>query len=69
MVSLGLPFWGHPLTYWCNPGEPMEKASPVTPYIHSPVFLHNSTRQSPTTPELHKMCLRFEVDNNEIIKG
>ena len=64
MVSLGLPCQGHPPTHWHSPGgEPMEKASPTNLQILPPVFPHNLTRWPPTTPELHKMCLRFEVDN------
>ena len=47
----------------------MEKASPTNPHVPSPVFPHNSTRWPPATPELPKMCLRFEVDNKRIIKG
>ena len=47
----------------------MEKVSPTNPCITSPVFLHNSTRQLHATPELHKTCLQFEVDNKRIIKG
>ena len=56
--------------HWHSPGgEPMEKVSPTHPDILLPVFPHNLTRQLCTTPELLKMCLRFEVDNNEIVKG
>ena len=43
----------------------MEKASPANPHILSPVFPHILTRQPPTTPELHKTSLRFEVNNNK----
>ena len=56
--------------HWHSPGgEPMEKMSPANLHIPSPVFPHNSTRWLPTTPKLHKMCLRFEVDNNEMVKS
>ena len=41
----------------------MKKASPANLHIPSPVFPHILTRQLPTTPELHKTCLRFKVDN------
>ena len=43
----------------------MEKASPTNLHILSPVFPHILTRQLPATPELHKTCLRFEVDNSK----
>ena len=69
MVFLGCPIRDIP-AHWHSPGGgPMEKASPANPHILSPVFPHNLTRLLPTTPKLHKTCLRFEVDNNEIIKG
>ena len=66
---LGCPVRDTP-AHWHSPGgEPMEKASPANLHIPSPVFPHNSTRWLPTTPELHKMCLSFEVDNKRISKG
>ena len=70
MVSLRLPYWGHPHAQWCSPGgEPMEKALPANLHILSPVFPHNSTRWLPTASELHETCLRFKVNNKRIIKG
>ena len=65
MASIRLPCQGHP-NYWHNPGvELTGKVSPTNPHIPSPVYLHILTRWLPTTPELHKTCLRFEVDNNK----
>ena len=46
----------------------MEKVSPTNPHTPSPVFPHNSTRQLPATPELHKMKLRFKIDNKRTTK-
>ena len=62
---LGCPVRDTP-THWhsCR-AELMEKVSPTNPHIPSPVFPHILTRQQPTTPEVHKMCLRFKVDNNK----
>ena len=66
---LGCPVGDTP-AHWHKPGgEPMEKVSPANLHIPSPVSLHNLTRQPPATPELHKTCLRFEVDNKRIVKG
>ena len=47
----------------------MEKVSPTNLHTPSPVFLHHSTRQLPATPELHKMKLRFKVDNKRNNQG
>ena len=64
-LPLGCPVGDTP-THWHSPrGELMEKASPANQHIPSPIFPHILTRWPPTTPELHKMCLRFEVDNNK----
>ena len=69
MVPSGCPVGVTP-AHWHSPlGEPMEKVSPANLHIPSPVFLHNLTRWLPATPELHKMCLRFEVDDKRLIKG